>query len=96
MSGAISVGLPRGRSLKFGPCWSCSDAVILFDCHSGDYWVVSDLGFKLLRLLLTHAEMTHDALAMQLAPDLAHEENPAMLQLTMQSLMDNGLLQAVH
>ena len=40
----MSIGVRAGRSLCWSPHWPCSDAAVLFDAHSGDYWVLSAAG----------------------------------------------------
>lgn len=40
----MSIGVRAGRSLRWSPQWPCSDAAVLFDAHSGDYWVLSAAG----------------------------------------------------
>lgn len=37
-----------GRELVWAPSWQCSDARVVFDRNSGDYWVVSGLASLLL------------------------------------------------
>jgi len=68
----------------------------LFDCNSGDYWIVSLLGVQLLRLLQANGQMTHDDIAQQIAFTPTDENEASLLQLTVQSLVENSLLQAVN
>lgn len=47
----ISIGIRPGRALCWSPQWPCSDAAVLFDAHSGDYWVLSAAGQAVVRAL---------------------------------------------
>lgn len=40
-----------GRRLIWAPAWPCSDAQVLFDGASGDYWLLSPLATEILRSL---------------------------------------------
>ncbi len=42
------LSLAAGRDLIFGPRWSCSAAVVVFDRNSGDHWIVSLLAADVL------------------------------------------------
>jgi hypothetical protein len=88
--------LTQGRSLKFAPDWSCSDASVVFDAHSGDYWVVSLLGSGLLKLFQTQGEMTLSEVSNQMSVSALGVDGATTLQSTLQSLADNRLLQAVN
>ena len=46
-----SIGIRPGRSLRWSPQWPCSDAAVLFDAHSGDYWVLTAAGQAVVRVL---------------------------------------------
>lgn len=87
------TSLPLGRSFCLGPDWSCSDAVVLFDRNSGDYWVVSSLAGQTIKALQTNGSMSLDELDRQLwmlNPDvyLSTELLP-----TLNSLADNRLVE---
>ena len=47
----ISIGIKPGRALCWSPQWPCSDAAVLFDAHSGDYWVLSAAGQLVVRAI---------------------------------------------
>ena len=47
----ILIGIKPGRALCWSPQWPCSDAAVLFDAHSGDYWVLSAAGQVVVRAL---------------------------------------------
>ena len=47
----ISIGVTAGRSLRWSPQWPCSDTAVLFDAHSGDYWVLSAAGQAVVHAL---------------------------------------------
>ena len=44
-------GLMPGRSLIWAPDWDCSDARVLFDAASGDYWLLSPLASRIVESL---------------------------------------------
>ena len=48
-AGAFS--LKPGRRLCWGGDWPCSEAAVLFDGNSGDYWVLSPTAGAAIRLL---------------------------------------------
>lgn len=43
--------LSNGRRLCWAPAWPCSDAQVLFDAASGDYWLLSPLASRILHAL---------------------------------------------
>ena len=45
------VRVAPGRALRWSPPWPCSDAAILFDASSGDYWVLAGGGQHAVRTL---------------------------------------------
>ena len=77
----ISIGVRPGRSLRWSPQWPCSDTAVLFDAHSGDYWVLSAAGQAVVRALERDGPQTQQHLlslvpgdaaeALQLLDDLA-------------------------
>lgn len=87
-----SVSICLGRHFRFGPNWHCSDARVLFDRNSGDYWIVSLLTIELIKLLQGDVILTTAALARQLQDLLPELDLSADLPLTLQSLSDNGLV----
>jgi len=90
------VSLAYGRSLIFSPTWPCSDATVLFDRNSGDYWVISLLGARALKLLQTHGEMTVQEMGRQLEREQSAADMFAALEPTLRSLVETGLVQPVH
>lgn len=75
------MGVRPGRSLRWSPPWACSDAAVLFDALSGDYWVLSAAGQAVVRALERYGLQTQQQLltlvpgdpaqALQLLDDLA-------------------------
>jgi hypothetical protein len=45
------VGIVPGRSLMWSPAWECSDGRILFDRHSGDFWLLQGAAVDLVLAL---------------------------------------------
>lgn len=89
---SLTVRLAGGRSLKLGPNWTCSDATVLFDRHSGDYWVVSLLAVELIKLLQGDVALSIESIELQLQEILPELDLSADLPPTLQSLADNGLV----
>ena len=59
------ISLAPGRSLRWSPPWPCSDAVILFDANSGDYWVLSAEGKAMVTALEHEGALDMGALLTQ-------------------------------
>ena len=89
---ANAVSLQPGRCLLFAPEWSCSEAGVVFDCNSGDYWVVSLLASMALKHLQANGAMTPKQIEQQLEPLQIYSDLRSALELTIQSLVDNGLV----
>lgn len=87
------TSLVSGRFLRFAPDWSCSDAAVLFDRNSGDYWVLSFLATTVVKLLRTHGALALADLERHLGVLLPETDLSADLLPTLQSLADNGLVQ---
>ena len=86
----------RGRSLRFAPQWDCSEASVVFDRNSGDYWVVSLLASLALQHLQSHGATAVSEFEQFLEPSQLYADLPAALALTLQSLVDNGLVQTAQ
>jgi len=88
------VSVAYGRAIKFAPPWDCADAIVAFDANSGDYWLLAELAYHVLRI----AQSRHDGIPIPLiAEQLAelHTENDLSQDLlpTLRSLVDNQLLE---
>lgn len=81
-----------GRSLCFAPDWQCSDAAVLFDRNSGDYWVVSASAIAILRLLQASGAVTLTSLHQQLQQLIPEADWATDLLPTLNSLVDNRLV----
>ncbi len=46
-----------GRDLRFGPDWPESSDRLAFDACSGDFWVLDELGHRVLQRLLDRAPL---------------------------------------
>lgn len=68
MTLAHPPALVPGRELCWAPAWPCSDARIVFDRVSGDYWVLNEAASAALQSL----QAGHMADS-QLTPDLAQD-----------------------
>ena len=73
--------------------WNCSDAEVLFDRNSGDYWVISSLAASVIKQLQTHGSVTLVDLDRLLRPLRPEAHLNSELQPTLQSLANNGLVQ---
>ncbi len=60
------VGVVLGRSLMWSPPWDCSAARVLFDRHSGDFWLLEGAALELIRVLQATPRLPWSE-AMQLA-----------------------------
>ncbi len=87
------VSLIQGRDMRFAPDWNCSEASVVFDRNSGDYWIVSLLASMALKCLQTHGAMDIAELERHLEPSRLYADLHAALRLTMESLVDNVLVQ---
>jgi hypothetical protein len=45
------IGVRPGRSLIWSPAWPCSQARVLFDRHSGDFWILDGGALQLVMAL---------------------------------------------
>lgn len=82
-----------GRDFAFSPDWDCSDARIVFDKNSGDYWVVSGLSSAVLSHTRTDSGVNLQQLVDALGDRTGYFNPAAALSATIRSLVDNGLLQ---
>jgi hypothetical protein len=63
-TGAAAPATPSlacGRRLCWAPAWSCSDAQVLFDAASGDYWLLSPLASRILHALESGAPIVPES-----------------------------------
>lgn len=88
------IAIVPGRSVRFAPDWECSDAGVVFDRNSGDYWVVSQLAILVLKILQDNTTFTVDRLQEALASLKLYADMRAALAQTLQSLIDNRLVRA--
>ena len=88
----VVAGVEFGRSLCFAPDWKCSDAAVLFDRNSGDYWVVSSSAKSILKLLQAGGSVTLTSLHQQLHVQMPEADWAADLLPTLNSLADNHLV----
>jgi hypothetical protein len=88
-----AVLVTPGRSLRFAPEWPCSEASVIFDRNSGDYWVVSLLASGALKLLQKHGSMTITELGRSLGSSQPYSDINAALELMCQSLVANDMVQ---
>jgi hypothetical protein len=68
------VGVVPGRSLMWSPLWDCSAARVLFDRHSGDFWLLEGAALELV-----HALQAAPRLPWSQALQLAGDEGTALL-----------------
>lgn len=79
--------------MRFAPHWDCSDAEVLFDRNSGDYWVISSLAAAVIEQLQSHGCVTLVELERLLRPSQSQADLRSELQPILQSLADSGLVQ---
>ena len=63
-----------GRSLMWSPPWACSAARVLFDRHSGDFWLLEGAAVDLIHVL-----QASPRLAWAQALQIARDEGPPLL-----------------
>ena len=90
------VALVEGRSLCHSPKWDCSEFGLVFDRNSGDYWIVSELSVQALLTLESHNALAFSELVHVLGPQSSYFDIENALKLTLQSLVDNGIVKPVH
>ena len=79
------VGVVPGRSLMWSPPWECSPARVLFDRHSGDFWLLEGAALDVV-----HALQAMPRMPWPQALRLAGDEGPALLA----DLMRAGIVRA--
>jgi len=89
------LSLAPARQLKFSPAWPCSDARIVFDCVSGDYWVLTQLGAFVLGQVSTSPDFLADQIRQQVTASLRDDTFAVTFEQTLQQLSDAGLVQGV-
>jgi len=85
----VLIVIAPGRALRWAPRWPCSPDAVLFDASSGDYWVLSSEGRRVLEWLQAELAVERDLLLSRLS--LLTEAAEAMLA----SLGAAGLLVAM-
>jgi hypothetical protein len=91
-----TVRLFAGRSLLFGPVWSCSTAAVLFDSNSGDYWVVSADAKKVLEHLIDHGSTQFGALKNLLINSAIESQSENESLETLKALVESRILARGH
>ena len=81
----VQVGVVPGRSLMWSPPWDCSPVRVLFDRHSGDFWLLEGAALEIVQALQAVPRLAW-AEALQLAAD----EGPPLLA----ELVHAGLVRA--
>jgi hypothetical protein len=51
------LSIRAGRSVVFGPEWDDADARLAFDAASGDFWILSGLGQRIVEALLVNGPL---------------------------------------
>lgn len=82
------IRITPGRSLCWSPAWPCSEAAVLFDANSGDYWVLSAHGQTAVRTLQASGALAQADLLARLPCD------PAQALLLLQDLARSGIITA--
>jgi hypothetical protein len=85
----VLIRLTPGRSLRWSPPWPCSDAAVLFDASSGDYWVLSAQARVAVGALEHDGPLGQDELAARLA--CTRDEASALLD----ELARSGIITAL-
>lgn len=89
-----SFSIVAGREFSFAPKWDCSDATVVFDRNSGDYWVISAFAQALVRLVQARPNIDLTTLAHFLShPDLETGLTEDLTE-SLGSLINSGLLKS--
>lgn len=86
------VALSPARQLKFAPEWPCSDARVVFDALSGDYWVLSQLATDILSYLHLNGILALGQLQQYSVESFSDHFSQETFDATLQSLTKAGLL----
>ena len=92
ISTTATVKVTSGRALIFAPDWECSEARVVFDRNSGDYWIVSSLSAMVLQHLYVEGAATMLALNEALRDTQLYADLTAALDETVQSLAGYDLV----
>ena len=85
------MAIVGNRDLRFAPSWPCSEAVVVFDAVSGDYWLLTPVAGAVLRELRAGPQVTTDLMHTALRSRVRSE---AYLREVLDGLVDTGLLAA--
>ena len=75
-----------GRALRWSPPWPCSEATVLFDANSGDYWVLAKDGQQAVRTLEQDGPLEQSDLVPRLPG------TPAVALALLQDLARSGII----
>ncbi|MDE2398649.1 MAG: hypothetical protein KGL43_03090 [Burkholderiales bacterium] len=82
-----------GRMVSFGPEWTDSDGHLVFDEASGDYWVLSPLGRRIVETVRETGFANPADLVRRLAGDSPVDAEERPLLSTISELVEARLLQ---
>ncbi len=89
----VAWSVRDGRLLRFAPEWPESSERVTFDACSGDYWVLDDLGYRVVRCLLDGGAMSTEHLDLAIARSGAPAVERGDLELVLERLSEAGLIQ---
>lgn len=89
----MRLTLVAGRDLRFGPAWACSDARLVFDRNSGDFWAMSEMGVAMLDMLRNESNgLSMETVDAEMRRQFPESDGDAVAAVG-QSLVDARLLQ---
>lgn len=91
---ATAWAVRSGRDIRFGPDWPESGDRLAFDACSGDYWVLDELGHRVLRQLLDRAPLSAGQLRADLGLDTGETLADDGLAPVLARLQEAGLIQS--
>ncbi len=86
-----------GRVIRFGPRWPESDATVVFDVSSGDYWVLDFMAHSMVEELWRCGPLGEEALRARM-PSAGSAGSAAAVawSQSLEAVIDAGLLQRLE
>lgn len=94
-AGGERVAIAPGRTLRFA-VWPNEDAGVVFDCNSGDYWVVPEISYRLLAHLAEGPPIDLVALAERVRLEYRPPRDVNEIEVIVEDLVEAKLVAAVR
>lgn len=87
------ISLAAGRDLRFS-FWPDDETCVVFDCNSGDYWIVPELSFRVLNLLGAEGSALRlDELVERVRMSFAPARDPSEVEVFVEDLIEAKLVE---